>query len=288
MMSRMKISRGLLIAVAALAVTIGSTATGPVPVAAAASNAEPSFEVKLNLVAGALDASGAPNADVRTTFGLGGSAKALAYEYFDTAPLDLNDAGWSVRLRHKDGSSFDLNYKKRFPVADGDLDAALTKANQQGFDSSDTNYDAQVDWTYDKMTLSFANKKSASAKGYQGTALPAAAEARKILVDQIPGKLQNWSGSNWGKNKLADSRPHGPVQAKSWSGSWQGADLDVEVVPVRNAAGDGTETIIELSFKTDTSARASALRDQAISTLRSKGWLAPTDVLKTDLILHRY
>ncbi|QIS04680.1 hypothetical protein F5X71_22210 [Nocardia brasiliensis] len=287
-MSTTKIRRGLLAAVAALAVPLSAIAPVRVPVAAAASNATPSFEVKLNLAPGALDGSGAPNADVRTTFGLGGTAKALAYEYFDTAPLELNSAGWSVRLRHKDGSSFDLNYKKRFPVTGEDLDAALTEANAQGFDSSDTNYDAQVDWTSDKMTLSFANKKSAAAKGYQGTALPAEPAARELLLDQLPGKLRNWSGSNWGRTTLADSRQHGPVQARTWSGRWQGVDLDLEVVPVRAATGEGTETIIELSFKTDGSAQARDLRDKAIGTLRARGWLAPAAVLKTDLILRRY
>ncbi|MFI5781496.1 hypothetical protein [Nocardia sp. NPDC051570] len=65
-------------------------------------------------------------------------------------------------------------------------------------------------------------------------------------------------------------------------------DIDLEVVPVRAASGPGTETIIELSFKTDTQDDARTLRDKAIGTLRSKGWLAPADVLETDLILTRY
>ncbi|MFG1795676.1 hypothetical protein [Nocardia sp. NPDC049149] len=273
-------------ALAALAVT--ACGTTQAPDASAASNAVPSYEIKLNLGATALDSTGALTPEVRSTFGLGGTPKELAYEYFDTAGLDLNAAGWSVRLRHKAGSDFDLNYKKRFPVADGALDAALTQANKQGFDSSDTDYEAQVDWTYSKMTLSFATKKSESAKGYQGTALPSESDARALLVARLPGKLKDWSAANWGKDTLKASRQHGPVQAKDWTGTWQGTDIDIEVVPIRAASGSGTETVIELSFKADKKNDATTLRDKAIDTLRTHGWLASTDVLKTDLILQRY
>ncbi len=277
--------RDLVLLLAIVAVLFGGVRA---PLASAASNAEPNFEVKLDLVAAALDSSGAPTAEVRSAFGLGASPKALAYEYFDTSSLELKNAGWSVRLRHKDGKDLDLDYKKRFAISGENIDAALTEADRQGFDSSDTNYAAQVDWTYEKMTLSFSNKKSESAKGYKGTRLPAESDARKLLVDRIPGKLSNWSERNWGRDQLAASRQHGPVEARDWSGSWQGTDIDLEVVPIRASSGSGTETVIELSFKTDTRDEARTLRDKAIDTLRSRGWLAPTDVLKTDLILTRY
>ncbi|MCM6774164.1 CYTH domain-containing protein [Nocardia sp. CDC159] len=278
------IGRVLASAIIALAVVIGAPG---VPRSDAA-NARPDVEVKFDLVAAALDSSGGPNADLRATFGLGDGPRALAYEYFDTAALDLREAGWSVRLRHRDGSALDLNYKKRFPVADGDVDTALRRADEQGFGASDTNYDAQIDWTTDKLVLSFADKKSESVKGYRGTELPAEAVARSLLVDRIPGKLKNWSAPNWGRDTLAASRQHGPVHAKAWRGMWQGVDIDLEVVPVRASSGPGTETIIELSFKTDTLDAARPLRDKAIDTLRANAWLAPAAVLKTDLVLTRY
>ncbi|WP_369639450.1 hypothetical protein [Nocardia sp. JMUB6875] len=281
-----KIKNGftLLAATAALAAGVCGVAA---PEAAAASNATPNYEVKFNLVAGTLDSTGAPTAEVRSAFGLGSSALAVSYEYFDTNALDLHNAGWDVRFRHKDGSDFDINYKKRYPVTNGDINAALTTANQQGFDSS-SNYDCQVDWTTDKQVVSFANKKSSSASGYSGTTLPTETDARNIAVAQIPGKLKDWSASGWGKTELKSSRAHGPVTSKEWDGTWQGTDTSIEVVPVKAASGTGTETIIELSFKVDTLNQATTLRNQALSTLQSKGWLAGAAVLKTDLILSRY
>lgn len=268
--------RSILAAVAATAIAALAPA-----VAQADANAVPNYEVKLNLNASALD-GGAPSAAVKSTFGITSAPKGLSYEYFDTETKKLSGEGWSVRLRHEAGQSLDLNYKKRFPVTNGDVDAALTTANQAGFDSSDTNYDAQVDWTYGKQTLSFATKKTASASGLSGTALPDASTARDLVVAQIPGKLENWTSKNWGKDALQASRVHGPVTSQEWKGAWQGVKPAIEVLPMPG------QTVVEFSFKSDTRAGAQSLRQKAIDTLTAKGWLLPGDVLKTELILSTY
>ncbi|WP_225730267.1 MULTISPECIES: hypothetical protein [unclassified Nocardia] len=273
-------SRYLAAILVVMAVTFGESAA---PTASAAASTE--VEVKLNLVAAALDSSGAPNADVRSAFGLGADSRELSYEFLDTDPLELKGAGWSVRLRHKAGGKLDLNYKKRFPIDGGAVDAALAAARQQGFGSP---FEAQVDWTYDRLTLSMAAKATESAKRYAGTTLPDEPEARTMLVGDMPGKLADWTAPDWGRTKLRAARRHGPVTAKEWKGNWQGVELGIEVVPVRDGSGAGTETVIELSFKTDGIDSAKRLRKQAISTLQAKGLLAPVDILKTDLILSRY
>lgn len=274
---RMRILSGRNFMAVVVAATIAVTAAP----AAHAANAVPDYEVKLNLTSAALT-SGAPSAAVKSTFGITGSPSALSYEYFDTETKGLSGEGWSVRLRHEAGKSLDLNYKKRFPVTGGDIDGALTTANQAGFDSSDTNYDAQVDWTYGKQTLSFANKKSASASGLSGTSLPAASTALTLVVDQIPGKLEDWNTKNWGKDTLKASRAHGPVTSQEWKGSWEGVKPAIEVLPVPG------QTVIEFSFKVSTRSQAQTLRQKAIDTLSTKGWLLPGDVLKTELILSTY
>ncbi|MFJ4654857.1 hypothetical protein ACIP5Y_26590 [Nocardia sp. NPDC088792] len=255
------------------------------PSASAASSGSAEFEVKLNLVAATLDSSGAPIADIRSAFGLGGRPRELSYGFFDTDSLELKAAGWSVRLRHKGAGRLELNYKKRFPVRDGDIYAALADARRQGFDSP---FAAQVDWTYDRQTLSLAVTASESAKGFPGSALPRESEARTMLIGRVPGLLADWTAPDWGKNKLRAAVPHGPVTATEWRGRWQGVDPSIEVLPVRDAARTGTEIIIELSFKTRSIDSAKSLRSTAISTLEQRGWLAPVDILKTDLILARY
>lgn len=61
-------------------------------------------------------------------------------------------------------SDYELTYKKRYPVVNGNIQAALTLANQEGFDASDDNYEAEVDWGYGKQTLSFSNTKRSAPK----------------------------------------------------------------------------------------------------------------------------
>ncbi|MFI8962429.1 hypothetical protein ACIGO8_09955 [Streptomyces sp. NPDC053493] len=257
--------------------------------AVAAGNAVPTYEVKINLTSAALDAGHAPSAAVRSAFGITGSAKPRAYGFYDTDARALDAEGWSVRLRHKDGSSFEETYKKRFPVANGDIDAALDAANDAGFDSGDTNYDAEVDWGYAKQTLSFSNEKSHSSKGYSGTAMPTSGTGRTWLVNDVPGKLADWGSAGWGRSTLQASRLHGPVNASVYGGAWGASDdASIEVLPVVGAGGTGTEYVVELSFKTDSYADAADLHQDAVAVAEANGWLYHGDILKTQLILDRY
>jgi hypothetical protein len=84
------------------------------------SNAVPTYDVKINLTTTALDASHVPTSAVKTAFGITGSAAARSYACYDTDALDLDDQGWSVRLRHRSGSSYEETYRMRFPVTGGD------------------------------------------------------------------------------------------------------------------------------------------------------------------------
>jgi hypothetical protein len=273
----------------AASLTASLAVLAPATPAFADANAVPTYEVKIDLTTAALDASHAPTAAVKAAFGITGSAEARSYEYYDTDALDLNAQGWDVRLRHKSGSDFEETYKKRFPVVDGDIDAALDEANADGFDSSDTNYDAEVDWGYANQTLSFSNEKSHSGSGYSGTSMPTSSTGRSWLVNEIPGKLDDWLADNWGSDTLGASRAHGPVTSQTWSGAWESSDdASIEVLPVTDASGTGTEYVVELSLKTDDYADAAQLHADAIAVAGENGWLYQGDILKTQLILDRY
>ncbi|MEE4546124.1 hypothetical protein V2S66_29680 [Streptomyces sp. V4-01] len=273
----------------AVSLTASLAVLAPAAPAFADSDAVPTYEVKIDLTTAALDSSHHPTSAVKSAFGISGSAKARSYEYFDTDALDFDAQGWDVRLRHKSGSDFEESYKKRFPVTGGDIDAALDEANDEGFDSGDTNYDAEVDWGYSQQTLSFSNEKSHSGSGYSGTSMPSASTGRGWLVNEIPGKLDDWLGNGWGSDTLGGSRAHGPVTSQVWSGAWESSDdASIEVLPVKAASGSGTEYVVEVSFKTDAYADAAQLHADAISVANAHGWLYHGDVLKTQLILDRY
>ncbi|MDQ0172163.1 CYTH domain-containing protein [Paenibacillus tundrae] len=272
-------------------VTLGSGLTVlEAPQASAAANAVPAYEVKFlakpELV---LNADGTPRTEVVQTLGLDSTPTAIQTEYFDTNALELNEEGWNVRFRKKeDKNNYELTYKKRYPIINGDVNAALTLANQEGFDSSDDNYEAEIDWGYGKQTLSFSNTKKVDSPKNSGINLPSDQEALKMLLDKLPGKLNKWSSSNWGKQKLTDSRVYGPVTFQRYKGTWNGQEMTLEVWPIRDAAGTGVENIVEVSFKTDNASTVSDLRNQFMQVLENKQWLLPADGLKTQLILERY
>lgn len=271
-------------------VTLGSGLTFlEAPQASAAANAVPAYEVKFlakpELV---LNTNGTPRSEVIQTLGLNSTARNISAEYFDTNALNLDQQGWNVRFRKKDDkNNYELTYKKRYPVINGDVNAALTLANQEGFDASDDNYEAEIDWGYGKQTLSFSNTKKVDTKA-TGVQLPSQQEALSMLLDKLPGKLKNWSSSNWGKQQLTASRAYGPVTFQRYEGTWNGQELTLEVWPIRNAAGTGVENIVEISFKTADSTAVSGLRTQLMQVLENKNWLIPADGLKTQLILERY
>lgn len=271
-------------------VTLGSGLTFlEAPQASAAANAVPAYEVKFlakpELV---LNTDGTPRSEVIQTLGLNATARNISAEYFDTNALNLNQAGWDVRFRKKDDkNNYELTYKKRYPVINGDVNAALTLANQEGFNASDDNYEAEIDWGYGKQTLSFSNTKKVDTNA-TGVQLPSQQEALSMLLDKLPGKLKNWSSSNWGKQQLTASRAYGPVTFQRYEGTWNGQELTLEVWPIRNAAGTGVENIVEISFKTADSTAVSGLRTQLMQVLENKNWLIPADGLKTQLILERY
>ncbi|MDN4081150.1 hypothetical protein QYF52_24770 [Paenibacillus polymyxa] len=269
------------------AVLLATGWKGAEPVQAAA-NATPSYEVKLLLdTAQVLNADGSLKSGIVNEFGVSEDAQRLSVEFFDTDSLQLNDEGWNVRFRKKeDKKNYELTYKKRYTITNGNIDAALTQANKEGFSASDDNYEAEVDWGYSKQTLSFSNDKKTNAS--KGLALPSLDQALKQLQDNLPGKLQNWKSSNWGKHTLANSRVRGPVQVNKYKGSFQGLDTDVEVWPIRSANGSGTDNIIEISFKTSDYNTAASNRTKLMNLLQSKGWLIPADSLKTNLVLERY
>ncbi|MBU5355148.1 hypothetical protein KQI74_22960 [Paenibacillus barcinonensis] len=257
--------------------------------ASAAANAVPAYEVKfLAKPEVVLNNDGTPRSEVIQTLGLGATARNINVEYFDTNALGLDAAGWNVRFRKKDDkNNYELTYKKRYPVVNGDINAALTLANQEGFDQSDDNYEAEIDWGYGKQTLSFSNTKKVDTKT-SGTQLPSEKDALNLLLDKLPGKLKNWSASNWGKQQLTQARAYGPITFQRYEGTWNGQELTLEVWPIRNAAGTGTENVVEVSFKTADTSAVSGLRSQLMQLLQNKNWLIPADGLKTQTILERY
>ncbi|KAM7196752.1 hypothetical protein V8F20_006945 [Naviculisporaceae sp. PSN 640] len=257
----------------------------------AASNMVPDFEVKLILNATAvLDPTNSYKLkpSVLSAFSMPTTVTKMNVQFLDTNTKTIYNAGWSPRIRKTEGESgFELTYKKRYPVT-STIDAALTTANSEGFDSTDTDWDAQIEWGYSQKTLSISRKKSATKSGYSGMDLPNQSDSRSMLIEKAPDRFEDWDGNNWGTDLLASSRIYGPVLAKRSIGTWSGLEVYIEVWPIKDIAGTGIEYIVEASFKTGSLSVASTKSSDLQSFLEGFGWFLAGDSLKTGLIMDRY
>jgi hypothetical protein len=251
---------------------------------------KPDYEVKLLLAPSAVLGSDRKlTSAVRAAFDIPSSVLKMNVQFLDTDRKEIYDHGWCPRVRKTEGEpDLELTYKKRYPVTGGDIDGALATAQGEGFDADATSYEAQIEWGYEKQTLSIGRAKRASSAGWSGMELPDTAASRSILIDEAPRRFDDWVAKRWGTGALATSRIYGPVLAKRWIGAWSGMKLYVEVWPIRNAAGTGTDDIVEASFKTTSRTTASGKHDSLMADLHSKGWLLPEDGLKTKIIMDRY
>jgi hypothetical protein len=185
-------------------------------------------------------------------------------------------------------TDFKLTYKKRYKIANGDIDAALTIANEDGFDLANTTFKAQVDWGYKNQTLSINRDESYSDSRNNIIELPSEKNSRDMLIEKAPIKFNDLKGTNWGTDKLKESRIYGPVLAERYTGTWSGEELDIEVLPIKDAAGTGTEYIVEASFKVKERTKASEKHCELVTLLQMKGWFLAQDSLRTSLIMERY
>ncbi|WP_202117349.1 hypothetical protein [Clostridium chromiireducens] len=252
--------------------------------------AVPNYEVKIYMDPSVvLDSDNKLKQEVLNTFNMPSTVTKMSVEYLDSSNLDFNDIGWDVRLRKMEGDAdFELTYKKRYSIANGNIDSALQTAALDGFDKSEDDYDAQVDWGYNKQTLSFSNDKDVSISGYSGMDLPSSKDSIKAAIKKIPGKLNNSISNGYGTTILQNSHIYGPVDAKRSIGTWNGEKFYIEVWKIKATSGSGYDYVVEASFKTDDRSSAQEGHDQLIELFNEKGWLLPEDQLKTQMILDRY
>src|ERR1700709_765614 len=135
---------------------------------------KPDYEVKLLMAPSAvLDTDRKLTSAVRSAFDIPSVVLKMNVQFLDTDSKDIYGNGWCPRVRKTEGEpDFELTYKKRYPVTDGDIDGALATAAGEGFDADATTYEAQIEWGYEKQTLSIGRAKRASCAGCKGMDLP--------------------------------------------------------------------------------------------------------------------
>ncbi|RFU75816.1 hypothetical protein TARUN_6431 [Trichoderma arundinaceum] len=261
----------------------------PSIVSAQASNMKPDYEIRLQLDPERVLNSNNQLADaVRGSFSITEDVK-MNVQFLDTCSNDIFDAGWIVRLRLVEkNDEFELTYKKRYDIESGKIEDVLTEANRDGFDSNAQKYEAQVEWGYEKQTLSISREKEVDHPGNEGTDLPGTKASRDMLIDEAPDKFDNWkSEKKWGTRALEKAGIFGPVLATRSIGQWEGLKVYVEVWPIRRFDGKGMQYFVEASFKTNNYDEAKIGREHLMEELTKKGWFLPQDALKTSIIMER-
>src|SRR5690606_28747714 len=88
----------------------------------------PNYELKVFLNPNfVLDSDKKLKTEVLSYFNMPTSVEKIAVQFMDTEDLELNEEGWSVRIRKLESytdKEFEIVYKKRYPIVNGDITGA--------------------------------------------------------------------------------------------------------------------------------------------------------------------
>ena len=202
----------------------------------------------------------------------------------------LNE-GWINRVRMKEGKAakgFELTYKKRYPVPDDDIVAAMQHAESEGFDLSGEAWEPEIEWNYSGMTLSLSTERTGDAEGCDGIEDLKSADAVEMLKQNMPQEEKNWKSENWGIEQMETAQMAGPVFFRRYTGKYLGKKVQIEIWTVPEPGSGEDLFITELAFKEDDFPAASAGREEMKEGLEELDILLPDDSLKTSRILNGY
>lgn len=229
------------------------------------------------------------------TFGITEDYLPIEVMYLDTPDKTFFNEGWINRLRRKSGKKkVERTYKKRYPVTGTDIAAALENAKKDGFTIPDPDdeasddeavFEPEVDWGYEKMTLSFSLEDSGKMKGHESLATVTEDEAKDFLAEAMPDLERDWTESQWGISTLESSKAAGPVSYMRAKGTMMDREVTVEIWPAADKNKAEESYIVELSFKADDLSSATDDKTRFTDYFDQQGILLHEDSLKTQQIL---
>ena len=266
--------------------------------AAGSSSAEPeqprmpdSYEMHFLLDSDlALDENHELKPELCREYEISNKVKTYSLAYFETPDRSFINEGWVNRLRRKEGgkNSFELTYKKRYPVSDEDISAAMQLAEADGFALSDEMWETEIEWGYSGMTLSVSTESNFTHSGHMSLEDLNRADAAAIAVRHMPSEELNWKEESWGSAKMAEARMAGPIIFNRYKGTAFGREVRIEVWILPGHETEANRYITELSFKTGNYEDAAAGREELTASLTKAGLLIQNDSMKTQEILNMY
>jgi len=249
--------------------------------------AGPDYELKLLVdPALTLDEGFEPLGAVRDAFDID-ERQPMVMQFVDGVQLELNEAGWNVRLRAFEGENeLQLTYKKRYQIDGDDIDGALAQAVADGFEADPDEYEAQVEWGLTRKVLSISKKVELAPEEADPLNLPGEQRSRELAAANIPARLEEQVSA---RDVLAEAHLYGPVRGERWKGKWRGKKISIEVWHIRALPGMEEKPLVEVSVKEDDREKAQKIQEKLHDFLNDEqGWLIDGDSLKTQMILERY
>lgn len=263
----------------------GEFSLGVLPQATAAEVADPGYQIKLRLDSSVVDSDGGVTESAREQLQAGTLQKVEAVAYVDTPDRALAAHGWTVRVkRSQEENSCELTFKKRFPLsASGEqalakesVNKVLRLARERNFDSSDKNYDAQINTSFYTSTVDFSNKKETSCS----LPFPTEKEALQKVNELLPGKLEKeLGGEEAASHILRNLAMSNVVIQRTWPIEVAGYTSDLEVTEMNNSY------FVELSEKDSSRKDAVEKREKIINRLQQLELLREQDAFKTSMVL---
>jgi len=234
-----------------------------------------------------LDGDNQLGKDIQDLFAVEKTNKRVVL-YIDTPEKVFNNGGWTNRIREKDGKkNIEITYKKRYAVKDGDVAAAFAQAIKDDPIITDGRFEAEVDWSYDKMTLSFSSETKIG-KPEGGLKGMSQEDLVYNLLQNMPKDEGGWMFAKLHSRNLPGAKVAGPVDYVRYTGTYEGTEVDIEVWQVPDAQKGGISYVTEISFGADSIEEATPVRDSLMAFLDGKGILLHQSSLKTNMILDAF
>lgn len=201
-------------------------------------------------------------------FDASSSDEDFLVQYIDDPALSNYKNKVSLRIRKSEDDAYhELQYKKRYPIIDGNLDAALEQAARDGMTGK-----AEVEFSTNRQTLSVSTVKKVDAKAH---VLPDSEVSHQHFIEHAEPHLMPHTA-------LEQAIAIGPVQFERHKSKYHGYKLKIEKWEIKHTV------IVELSSKVNSLAEAEKIQTLLINQLKALDCYQAEDQLKTDLIFKNY
>lgn len=202
------------------------------------------------------------------SFNASSSNEDYLVQYIDGVSLSNYKNKVSLRIRKSEEDKYhELQYKKRYPIINGDVETALRQAEKDGIIG-----EPEVEFGVNRQTLSVSTVKKVDAKKHE---LPNSNDSHQHFIEQADPHFVSHT-------TIEEPVAIGPVQFERHTSKFKGYKLKIEKWEIKDTV------IVELSSKVKSLEEARALQKLLISQLQSLDCYETEDQLKTDLIFQSY